>query len=330
MLTIPERKKRWADLYENKRRTAVIFNSDYGTRPWPYRENMEQRFEWALNAYRIQMETVSWLDAETIPYLYPYTGTEIFAEALGCKVHLPGNDMPFALPFINDASDLKKVKIPRLEDSTVQELFDLADRLKKEEPDGILRIPDIQSPFDIAALMWEKIDFFAAMIEEPNAVKELILMVEEFLVKFLDTWFGRYGKDFVAHWPDYYMPYGITLSEDECGAISPDMFNEFCIDSLNRLSKRYGGLMGMHCCADAVHQWDNFKNIHGLKLLNFGQPEEVIKKTYEYFPDLCHMHGKDPDDAQKKKARVVVQEWVHGKQETIEKLAAIREAYGEE
>ena len=98
------------------------------------------------------------------------------------------------------------------------------------------------------------------MVEEPEAVKELCCKTHELLTSFLDEWFRRYGKTFIAHHPDYYMPYGVTLSEDEAGSVSPEMFEEFFLPHLTALSERYGQI-GIHCCANAMHQWENFKKI---------------------------------------------------------------------
>ncbi|MCL2351162.1 MAG: hypothetical protein FWC55_01380 [Firmicutes bacterium] len=284
-----KRKRAWYDLYAGKRDYTVWvnYNGEKGDRPLPYPENGEKRFEWALNAYRKDMEALSWLNDDKIPPLRPYTGTEIFAAAFGCKVHYPGDNMPFALPLIRDVSEFRALKTPRIEDSRLlSEVVETADRLRAAEPGAIFQLPDIQSPFDIAALIWEKTDFFSAMYEEPGAVKELTAMTEALLAEFLDMWFGRFGTEFVAHYPDYYMPRGITLSEDEAGSISPGMFREFCLPGLNRLSERYGAI-GVHCCADSEHQWENFRSIKNLTVLNLVRPDDTLEKAYRFFRDAC-------------------------------------------
>ncbi len=94
------------------------------------------------------------------------------------------------------------------------------------------RMPDIQSPMDIAALIWVKSDFYIAMIEEPEAVRELAEKVRCLLTAFLDEWFRRYGTGYVAHFPTYWMEGGLTLSEDEVGAVNPAMFDTFFLPEL--------------------------------------------------------------------------------------------------
>lgn len=154
-----------------------------------------------------------------------------------------------------------------------------------------MRLVDIQSPMDIAALIWNKNDIYIAIIESPEAVKELAAKVGELMVKFLDEWFARYGQEFIAHYPVYYMPQGITLSEDEVGAVNEEMFVEFYLPELVALSKRYGGI-GIHCCANAKHQWDNFIKVSDLRLLNLVQPVNELQAAYDYFADhVPQMHS---------------------------------------
>jgi hypothetical protein len=87
------------------------------------------------------------------------------------------------------------------------------------------------------------------------------------------------------------MPAGITLSEDEIGAVNPDMFHDFFLPELVELSDRYGGF-GMHCCANARHQWPAWKQIPNMRLLNVAQPPTETQDAYSVFADhTAQMHG---------------------------------------
>jgi hypothetical protein len=330
------RKQRWTDMYSNdgKSGALIVINENYGSRPLPYPENKAKRIDYTINMYKIQMDSLEYMDDDKIPFVSPYTGTEIFANAFGCKVHYPVNDMPFALPLVHNPAEAAKIKYPDLKNSPpIADIFDTADKLRASAPEAVMQLPDIQSPFDIAALIWNKEDFFAAMYEDPEAVKELAAMTEKFLTEFLDLWFERYGTEFIAHYPDYYMPKGVTFSEDEAGAFSSGMFREFSLGSLNRLSERYG-MAGMHCCAYSMHQWESFKEIKNMKLLNINLSPEICRKAYRYFEDICvQMHNSNIDDElyldkqSNKNMRVVIQEWANTKDEAIEKSKRLREKY---
>jgi hypothetical protein len=167
----------------------------------------------------------------------------------------------------------------------------MADELRRRAgPEAVMRLVDLQAPVDVAALIWEKSDFFSAMIAAPEAVQELCAKVEQLLTAFLDEWFGRYGRHFVAHYPDYYMDTGVTASVDEAGTVSPAMFAGFFAAQLRRLSQRYGGI-GIHCCANARHQWPQFARVPGLRLINLHQPHAVLAAAYAAFgPQVAQLH----------------------------------------
>ena len=283
------RKERWLDFYDlsQARQQRFIINHLPGLddRPWPWTDNHPARLEWAWKKYCLMSERVSWLDDDWLPYLDVYTGTEIFAAAFGCPVHSPENDMPFALPRVHSASEAAALRIPDLDCAAIAPLLETAEELRRRAgPGALLRMVDLQSPMDIAALIWEKTSFYPALLQAPEAVLELADKVQSFMMRFLDEWLARFGREFIAHYPDYYMAQGITLSVDEIGVVSPKVYEQFFLPELVHLSQRYGGI-GIHCCAHARHQWVGLKRVPGLKLLNLNQPGGVMRKAVGVFGD---------------------------------------------
>jgi uroporphyrinogen-III decarboxylase len=195
---------------------------------------------------------------------------------------------------IFSAAEFAKLKKPQLENSTLMETIEYGYKLQKEAPGALMQLPDIQSPLDIAALIWDKTDFFTALYDEPNAVKDLIGMTSSLLMEFLELWFRTFGNEFIAHYPDYYMPFGITLSEDEIGSISMEHFKEFSMPELIKLSGRFGGRIGIHSCANAKHQWGLLKTVPGLVMLNLVQPDDVLREASSFFREgPCQMFSSD-------------------------------------
>ena len=131
------RKNRWKDLYvpEGDKQKFIYLigypcEEDCG---WEHqwRDRMKQRTEVAWKTYCAQMKHYQEVPDDTLPFLNIWTGTEIFAEALGCKVKKPEDNMPFAIPFVRSAHDLEKIRVPKLEDSSLMNLFEMADELKR-------------------------------------------------------------------------------------------------------------------------------------------------------------------------------------------------------
>ncbi len=334
---IAARKQRWVDFYNPDLPPTSLFLihclPDLGPRPFPRPGMLQERIEWAWQKYQMKMDSLSWLEDDSIPFLDLYTGTEIFAAAFGCPVHYPVDDMPFALPLVRSQAEAEALQVPGLDVPAIQVLFEIGDELRQRAGgEGLVRLLDMQSPMDVAALIWDKEIFYPAMIEHHEAVKALANKVKIFQFKLLDTWFERYGKDFISHYPDYYMPSGLTFSEDEVGAVSSAMFNEFFLPELVELANHFGPL-GMHCCAHARHQWGNFKKIPNLALLNFVQPPEVTRKAYTVFEDLAQFHnyqGEGPawtwPEQHPAHVRMVYEVTVNSKAEALETAARLRAA----
>ena len=292
---IESRKMRWLDFMNPEKPARNLFQIDFTdgpVRPWPHPDNIRDRIDFALEQYQTQLQISEWLPDDRIPSLSVFTGTDIFAAAFGCPVHRSGKDMPFALPLVHDAGEAARLQEPDQSAEPLAILFSIADELKRQAgADALLQMPDIQSPLDIAALIWEKSDFYVALLEEPDEVLALLAKIKTLLLAFFDTWFARYGSDYIAHYPYYFMRGGLTLSEDEVGAISSDLFRQYALPDLSELSRHYGGL-GVHCCANARHQWNGFLAIPGLRLLNLVQPPQRIREAFSYFVGkVCQMHS---------------------------------------
>jgi hypothetical protein len=334
---IQERIDRWRDFLNNPnpRRHLYIVGFPGGPeRPKLWPQLRRERIEFALRQYEWHLQRARWVDDDFVPHLDLFTGTEIFAEAMGCPVHRPENDMPFALPLVHSAAEADKIKVPELSRSTLAYLFEMADEVQRRAGKGpLFRLPDIQSPMDIAALIWDKSDLYIALTETPRAVVELAARVRRLLVAFLDEWLARYGRQFIAHFPTYYMDRGLTLSEDEVGAVGTEAFEEFFLPELAELSHRYGGI-GVHCCANARHQWPAFKKIPGLKLLNIVHNAQMCRGAQEFFATHCvQMHNWAGDGPPRtwparfpKGSRIVIELAAETREQAAELAATMKEA----
>lgn len=305
---LESRRERWRRFFEPSADPGFLFlvNSPAAEEelppPPPLRPYATPaRIDYHVACYEQMVRRAAAVPDDRLPYLPNSTGTEIFAEAFGCPVHHE-EGMPFALPRVHSREEAAAVKVPRLEDSTLAAFLDMASaQQEKTGPAALQKLVDIQSPMDIAALIWNKADLFMAMIDSPNAVHELATKVRELLCAFFDAWFERFGTAHIAHHPEYFMADGMTLSEDEVGAVNAEMFEEFFRPHLVALSERYGGI-GIHCCADSAHQWEQFRTLPGLRLLNLACPptsthEAFTWPAYRFFESTCvQMHSGTPTE----------------------------------
>jgi hypothetical protein len=105
-----------------------------------------------------------------------------------------------------------------------------------------------------------------------------------------------------------------------------EQFYEFSYPTLCKLSEHFGNKIGIHCCANAKHQWEAIKTIPGLIMLNLIQPDDIVKEASVYFRDTtCQMFDFNQNDFLDPNARVVLQARAVSKNDGIEKLKILNE-----
>jgi hypothetical protein len=227
-----------------------------------------------VGQFEAMARTTEELDLDMVPYVNLNTNTGIFAAAFGCALHVyTGMETNAAAkPAVFSAAEADALPSPDIHATpTLARILELASLLRDRlGPDAPIGVPDIQSPFDIAALIWNKESLFMAMIENPDAVHRLVAKCRRLLIDFLKLFCREIPAHNLSHCPGTaWAPpeLGCWLSEDEVGAMSTGMFEEFVTPSLVAMSEAFGGIF-VHCCAAADHQYANFLRIPNLRGLN--------------------------------------------------------------
>ena len=150
----------------------------FGSAYWDVRTlvhgSVEDRAQHGRRMLEMDLRALDAIGDDRVPWLHCWSGTEVFAAAFGSPVHRPENDMPFALPAVATGSEADRLREPDIFAGPLGEIFAIGDRMVELCGTGYpVRICDIQSPFDVASLVWEKGEFFVALIEDPEAVHRL-------------------------------------------------------------------------------------------------------------------------------------------------------------
>jgi hypothetical protein len=211
------------------------------------------------------------VDDDAVPFALLMTGTHIYAVCLGATPHFYPDNNPYAQPCVTNADEADRIPEPVLENCRpLMRVMELAAALRRElGPEVTLGCPDMQTGFDTACILWDKTDLLCAMIEQPDAVKRLAGKCARLLTTFIAAYRREFPNTTFGHCPATWTPpeCGPWVSNDECGIMSPAMFEEFCLPELVELSQRFGGV-GMHCCANAQHQFSQFRRIPNFYAFN--------------------------------------------------------------
>ncbi len=259
---------------------------DYTVREGP----IECWVPWVVENHERQVRMLEAVGDDSVPIARLSTGTQLYAAAFGCRVHEYADTNPCALPLVRTAAEADALVEPTVEGSRqLSRVLELGQLVRDAlGPEAWLGPCDVQSGFDSASLIWNKEDFILAMVDEPVAVKRLVDKCAHLLEVFLRELRQEFPRLNPCHCPGEWAPpeMGPWLSNDECGSFSNAHFAEFILPELVDLSETFGSL-GMHCCADAEHQFPLFKRIPNL----YGFNRVAARRGYD--PILEHFGGPD-------------------------------------
>ncbi len=227
---------------------------------------VDEWVSWVVADYERHLALREKAGDDAVPTAVLSTGTHIYAVPFGAPVHTFGDTNPCALPFISTAEEADKLPQPTVEASrTLSRVIELGQKVRDAlGPDAYLGPCDMQTGFDTACLLWDKTELYCAMMDpdEQGAVKRLADKCAILFKEFLTILRQEFPRMSPLHCPGIWCPpeLGPWMSNDECGAISTETFEEFLLPEMVDLAETFGGI-GMHCCADAEHQFASFRKI---------------------------------------------------------------------
>ncbi len=216
---------------------AIIMDPERGSAPHPgdYAVSDKPLQDWLpyiLDDYTAQVRLLEKLDHDAVPFAHLTTGTGIFAAAFGCPIHIYPDSPAAARPIVFSPEEADALCMPSLNAPTIARVFEMGELVRRQlGPQVPLGVPDIQSAFDIASLIWNKEDIYVALIQNPDAVKRLVAKCQTLLKQFFDAFKRAFPECNLCHCPNAWAPpeLGVWLSEDEAGSMSVQMFEEFCL-----------------------------------------------------------------------------------------------------
>ena len=115
-----------------------------------------------------------------------------------------------------------------------------------------LRMPDFQGPLNTAAMVVNQEEFLVEMYTNPDGVHEFLARVTDLLIQYARYFHDNTQKKVCGNiWPYTFFPcdLGISLTEDMMPLLSPELYQQFGIPCIEKLSREFGGLH-IHCCGD--------------------------------------------------------------------------------
>lgn len=125
-------------------------------------------------------------NTDYVPFLDPFEGVTIMAEAFGCRVEYPkDNDPAVAEPIIRNPEDVYDLKKPKTDNPVYQRVFETL-KYWQEKTGGIIPLgnTDPQSPLNIASQIWKTDEFLIACYTNKKEVHYLMDLLTESFIEF--------------------------------------------------------------------------------------------------------------------------------------------------
>jgi len=248
------------------------------------------------SSFNAQIESIrETLKSKTdwLPFLEPWHGTGIYAEAFGCPYFWKKNDFPWTNFAIHSAEEAKKIEKPNWKESEIMNLVLNSIRyFKREVGENIpISLTDTQSPLDTAMLIWETNSFFEACYDEPDVVHRLLSMITDLIIEFSQVQIKEIGPNIArpGHNAVLTRPWGrskgIGISDDFLVNVSPKFYSEFSRPYNERIAEALGGVV-IHSCGvwnqDIIAEVIKTKGIIGVELAISESGESSL-----YLSQMC-------------------------------------------
>ena len=186
-----------------------------------------------------------WVQVEhtdELPYLEPWMGTGVYANAYGCPYHWRENDSPHVLYRYHHIEEAAAAPYPDWRESEIMNRVLVCIDALKEMTGG--RIPismtDTQSPYDTATLILEATELFAACYEAPAAVAAFLDRLTDLIIEFSRVQAERIGSGLRAC-PGHIFHgsptlSGLAVSDDNLAVGSPAINAQFALPADERIS----------------------------------------------------------------------------------------------
>ena len=227
----------------------------------------QESLEIQLTSFTAQLDLAS----PYLPYLEPWFGVGVFANAFGCPYVWIDGKSPQTHYSVFSAEQADALGEPDRNCEAMRLVMD-GIRYFQDATGGRLpiSITDTQSPFDSASLIWESSSFFTSMSESPESVHRILSRLADLVIEFSQEQATALGATWAR--PGHIMmsapgSTGIALSDDNIVMVSGRTYTKFAIPYNERIAAAFGGL-AIHSCGCYETQIAALAKTKGLMLVD--------------------------------------------------------------
>lgn len=193
--------------------------------------------------------------SDDLPYMEPWIGTGLYANAFGSKYVFRTNDAPHTEYRYHRVEQLAGIEYPDWRESPIMRMtLDCIDALKEATRGEIcMSTGDTQSPFDTASLVLDACEMFAGCLERPDLISDYFSKIADLVIEFTRVQIERIGSG-LAVMPGHQYPSlphikGLLVSDDNLAVSSPSVNRSLALPADARIGAAFDGLV-VHSCGN--------------------------------------------------------------------------------
>ena len=222
-------------------------------------------------AYLRQALSMEWTD--DVPYLEPWIGTGVYANAFGCEYLWREDNAPDTRYRYHRVEEVRNIAYPDYRTSPIMRMvLECIDYLKEKTLGQVpICLTDTQSPFDTATLVLDAAELFTACYTEEETVLHLMDTITRLVIEFSRVQVGRIGAGLLAR-PGHSMPSstayrGISVSDDNLAVSSPQVNQRIALPLDRRIADAFGGI-AIHSCGRWAHTMAKLRCPDGVLMID--------------------------------------------------------------
>lgn len=215
------------------------------------------------------------MEAKTdhLPYLEPWHGIGVFAEAFGCPFEFNDTDAPWTRTIVRDIEDLKRLEMPDIANARMLQMVLETTEYFNEQTKGRIAIAatDTQSPLNTMSLICDVDWLLLAAMDYPEEFHRVMGMITDLIIEFTKkqrALCDRPATPGHTLWSTSPVS-GISLSADMMAMCGRDFYEEFSKPYDEKIGRELGGA-GMHSCGKWHFNFDMVKSMKYCSIIDLA------------------------------------------------------------
>lgn len=215
------------------------------------------------------------------PYLEPWHGIGVFAQAFGCPFEWNETDAPWTNVIVSDIDGLRRLEKPEIGKSEMlQYVLETTEYFNKQTRGEIaIAATDTQGPLSTMSLICDVTWMLTEAWDYPEDFHRVLGYITDLIIEFTLEQRKLCSKPAMpghTMWsPGSFS--GISISDDMLALVGKDFYQEFGLPYDQKIANALGGI-GVHSCGKWAHNFGIVQNLENITMVD-------LAISYKWDPD---------------------------------------------